>query len=81
MCLGSSCFVNGNSTLLSQVQSFLKDNNLTDSVELKGSLCQSHCKEGPSITVDGTLYVHLSELTLDTILRRHLLNSLEPSHE
>lgn len=81
MCLGSSCFANGNSTLLAQVQDFLKQNQLVETVELKGSLCQGHCKDGPAITIDGTLYVHLCAKSLASILNKHLLSSLEPSHE
>jgi len=77
LCLGSSCFANGNSELLAQIQQFLQKNGLTDSVEIKGSLCQGHCINGPTITIDGTLYLHLCSKSLDEILSKHLLSSLE----
>lgn len=81
ICLGSSCFANGNSTYLAQIQKFLQIHNLTEDVELKGSLCQGHCKDGPSIIIDGTYYGHLCAKSLEEILNNHFLNSMEPSHE
>ncbi len=77
LCLGSSCFANGNSTLLAQIQNFLNQHQLTDIVEIKGSLCQGHCIDGPTITIDGILYLHLCSKTLDEILNKHLFNPLE----
>jgi NADH:ubiquinone oxidoreductase subunit E len=77
LCLGSSCFANGNSALLTQIKDFLQKNKLTESVEIKGSLCQGHCIDGPTIIIDGTLYLHLCSKSLDEILSKHLLNPLE----
>jgi NADH:ubiquinone oxidoreductase subunit E len=74
ICLGSSCFVNGNHTLLKQVQLFIEQNHLGEYVDLKGSLCQNNCKNGPSITINDTTYTHLSEQLLSSILSKHLLN-------
>ena len=78
MCLGSSCFSNGNQVLLEQVKTFLKDHNLDDTVQLKGSLCQGRCKDGPSIVIDTESYIHVSPKSLNTILIKHLLKSGAP---
>ncbi len=73
LCLGSSCFVNGSSMILEHVKEFIAARNLNN-VELKGSLCQGHCKDGPSITVDGNLYTKLTITKLQSILESHLIS-------
>lgn len=74
LCLGSSCFVNGNSTLLETIKKFIAAQKL-ENIEIKGSLCQSRCKDGPSMTIDGKLYTKLTVPKLQTILESHLLPS------
>ena len=79
LCMGSSCFANGNVTLLEQIKQFLQDHNLLTEVELKGNLCQGNCKDGPVISIDGKLYIHLTPKSLTAILKQHLFSSQERS--
>lgn len=65
LCMGSSCFARGNSSALSEIESFLEENDLSDSVDLQGHLCLGKCNSGPHVRVNGVEY---SAITPDCII-------------
>lgn len=69
VCMGSSCFSRGNSTIVQMVQDFIAKNNLEDKVEVRGCLCEGECREGPNIRIDGKLYSHVSPGGLEDLLK------------
>jgi NADH:ubiquinone oxidoreductase subunit E len=71
ICMGSSCFSRGNSKNLALIQDYLKRNQLGADIKLVGHLCQSACKEGPNLVVNGQTYNRVDAATLTTILERH----------
>lgn len=72
LCMGSSCFARGNSTVLTEIESYLSSNNLEDRVELVGHLCLNKCNDGPHITIDGVQYSGLSADCIIDILSNAL---------
>ncbi len=60
LCMGSSCFARGNSSALSELESYLEENELDSSVELEGHLCLGKCNSGPHIKIDGVEYSAIS---------------------
>lgn len=74
LCMGSSCYVNGNASILQLIQQFLKDHGLEQSVELKGSLCQGNCKNGPSIIIDKESFTRINSTILLKILSEKILD-------
>lgn len=56
LCMGSSCFARGNSTLLAVLEDLIKKNGWQDKVALSGLRCENHCSDGPNIKIDGQLY-------------------------
>ena len=54
--MGSSCFSRGNNRNIEVVQDFLKKQCLPPSVDLRGHLCEGHCKQGPNLTINGKMY-------------------------
>ncbi|MDR1026168.1 MAG: NAD(P)H-dependent oxidoreductase subunit E, partial [Lactobacillus sp.] len=56
LCMGSSCFARGNAEYLSFLEKYIKDNNLSVTVELSGCRCENCCCDGPNIIVDGKKY-------------------------
>jgi NADH:ubiquinone oxidoreductase subunit E len=81
LCMGSSCYVNGNVPILQFVQQFLKQNNLEECVELKGSLCQGNCKNGPSMIIDGESFTHLNTTVIQKMLSKKLLQTAGKQNE
>jgi NADH:ubiquinone oxidoreductase subunit E len=75
LCMGSSCYVNGNVTMLQFIQQFLKENALEQNVELKGSLCQNNCKNGPAMVIDKESYSRLNSAMILKILTEKLLET------
>lgn len=71
ICMGSSCFSRGNSKNLGLIQEYLKANQLAAEVKLVGHLCQSACKEGPNLVVNGQNYHRVDASALATILEQH----------
>ena len=53
VCVGSSCHVKGARRVIMRFDELLKEHNLTDKVELKGSFCMERCGEGINWQIDG----------------------------
>lgn len=74
LCMGSSCYVNGNVPFLQLIQQFLKEHDLEQVVELKGSLCQGNCKNGPSLMIDKEPFTRIDSAILLKILCEKFLD-------
>ena len=72
ICMGSSCFARGNSTAVSLLKDFIQDHGLTQTVLLKGALCQGRCKEGPNTRVNGKDYPGIDGAALLDVVRAEL---------
>lgn len=56
VCIGSSCHVRGSRQVVEQLQQLIKDNNLSEKVELAGTFCMGKCQDGVCVTVDDEFY-------------------------
>ncbi|WP_026506604.1 (2Fe-2S) ferredoxin domain-containing protein [Butyrivibrio sp. MC2013] len=56
ICIGSSCHIKGSKAVVESLQQLIKDNGLENKVELSGTLCLGHCKEGVSVMVDDVFH-------------------------
>ncbi|AEE17720.1 (2Fe-2S) ferredoxin domain-containing protein [Treponema brennaborense] len=72
VCMGSSCFSRGNSANAEVIQRFLTENDLQDKVTLRGCLCESECKNGPNVRIDGKLYTNMTPESLVDLLSHEL---------
>jgi NADH-quinone oxidoreductase subunit G len=52
VCVGSSCHIKGARALITQFNALLKEHDLQDRVELKGSFCMERCGEGVNWQID-----------------------------
>lgn len=77
ICMGSSCFAHGNQQILERIQEFLTKNGKNAIVEVKGSLCQGKCKDGPSMMIDGKMHTRLTVEKALIILSEALLRGQE----
>lgn len=70
LCMGSSCFARGNRSLVDALQDEVAARGWENQVEIRGSLCQGRCAEGPTIQVDKEyLQVHCAE-NIQSILQK-----------
>ena len=51
MCVGTSCYVRGSQKLLEQILSFVKENGLDDSVDVRATFCFEQCDRGPTVRI------------------------------
>ncbi len=72
LCMGSSCFARGNSSALSELETFLEENDLSDRVELQGHLCLGKCNSGPHVMIDGVEYSAMSSDCLIDLIQEAL---------
>lgn len=72
VCMGSSCFSRGNSINADLIQQFIDKNDLSDSVQVRGCLCESQCKNGPNIRIDGKIFTGVTPEGLSDLLTHEL---------
>lgn len=56
ICIGSSCHIKGSRQVVEQLQKLIKENNLTEKIELSGTFCVGQCQQGVCVTVDDKFY-------------------------
>lgn len=72
LCMGSSCFARGNSNALMEIESFLEEHDMNDSVSLEGHLCLGKCNSGPHVKVNGVEYSAVSSDCIIDLIREAL---------
>lgn len=56
ICIGSACHLKGSREIITQLQSFVKEEHVEDKVDLNGSFCSGNCVNGVCVTVEDQLY-------------------------
>ncbi len=72
VCMGSSCFSRGSSSNAEVIQNFIQMYNLSESVEICGSLCEGSCKKGPNLTINGKTFSNITPEALFDLLHHEL---------
>ena len=72
ICMGSSCFSRGNNRNIEVLQSYIQSRTLPPTVELKGHLCQGHCKAGPNIAINGKTYHEVDPVVIIGLLNHYM---------
>ena len=72
LCMGSSSFARGNSSILTAIESFINENDLSDRIELEGHLCLGKCNTGPHVAINGKEYSALDEDCVIDLLKKEL---------
>lgn len=72
ICMGSSCFVRGNSQALKYLETYIREQDLQDRCRLKGRLCVNECSSGPVLIIDGQRYQGVHPECAVDLLKTHL---------
>ena len=51
ICIGSSCHLKGARQVVEELQRLIKENGLTDKVELAGQFCMGNCQNGVCVNI------------------------------
>lgn len=68
ICMGSSCYARGNVYNVETIQSWLRQHGLEDKVELRGTLCEGLCRQGPIVKIGDTVYKGVTPSSIAEIL-------------
>ena len=72
VCIGSSCHIKGSRQVVEELQKLVGYEKVGDRVELGGTFCMGHCKDGVCVTVNGELF-SVSPETTEEFFRREVL--------
>ena len=60
VCVGSSCHIKGARDVIMRFNEMIKEHDLEDKVELKGSFCMERCGEGFNWQIDDEMFTSSS---------------------
>ncbi len=72
ICMGSSCFSRGNKYTLKNIQNYLKEKELEDSITLRGAHCLGKCDKGPVLIVNDEEIFHVDPEKINDLLDEKL---------
>ena len=75
VCMGSSCFSRGNNVNAEIIERFVRERNLSAKIEVRGCLCDGHCKDGPNIRFNGELVQGVEPGMIRDLLEHKLVRS------
>lgn len=75
VCVGSSCHVKGARDVIECFKDLLKENNVTDKIELQGSFCMERCGEGVNWRIDDEPFTSATCEEAVAVFREKLLDA------
>ncbi len=64
ICIGTSCYLKGAYDLYKEVDQYIKEKELTHTVNLEATFCLEKCTEGPVVEIDGELFTHTDKASV-----------------
>lgn len=72
VCIGSSCHLKGSRQIVEQLQRLIEENDISDKVELTGSLCMGNCQLGVCVKIDDELF-SVNPVTVESFFQDEVL--------
>lgn len=72
VCIGSSCHIKGSRQVVEGLQNLIKENSVSDKIELGGTFCMGKCQQGVCVTVDDEFHSVTPE-TVEDFFRKEVL--------
>ncbi|MCB2289891.1 (2Fe-2S) ferredoxin domain-containing protein [Clostridium sp. CS001] len=76
VCVGSACHLKGSREVIEGLQRLIKENDISDKVELKGAFCSGRCMEAVSVSVDDKELFSLNESNVDEFFKETIMRSI-----
>ena len=81
LCVGSSCHIKGARDVIIRFNNLLKENNLEDKVELKGTFCMERCGEGINWMIEDELFTSFTVEDAVRVLKERVINTIREGSE
>ncbi len=65
ICIGSACHIKGSRIVAETLQKLIKEDGLTEKIQLGGTFCMGKCQEGVNVAIDGKEFSVTPETTVD----------------
>ena len=76
VCIGSSCHLKGSRLVVASLQKLIAENNVSDKVELGGTLCMGKCQQGVCVAIGDEIY-SVSPDTVDEFFKENVLEKVK----
>lgn len=76
VCVGSACHLKGSYEVIQGLQRLIKENDVSDMVEIKGAFCIGRCTEAVAVTVNDEEIFSLNENNIDSFFNETILRSI-----
>ncbi len=76
VCIGSSCHLKGSRYVVENIQRLIKENNLSDKVDIAGTFCMNKCQHGVCVTVDDK-FCSVSPDTVEDFFKNEVLAKVQ----
>lgn len=77
ICIGSSCHLKGSRDIVSELETLIAAQGLTEQIKLKGAFCMGKCShEGVSVKIDGEL-IYVKPEKVEEFFQTEILGRLE----
>ncbi len=72
VCMGNSCRLKGAPLVAHAFVAEIKKRGLTAQVEVNGDFCQSQCREGIIVKIDGEYFTHVRPIDVPELISHYL---------
>lgn len=80
ICVGSVCIIKGSNDIIKIFVRLIKENGLSDTVELKASFCVGNCKKGVSVKVEEEFIDGINSSNAEDKFNKYILERLKNGH-
>jgi NADH:ubiquinone oxidoreductase subunit E len=77
VCVGSSCFLRGSKTVISEMKNLISEYQLDDKVLLKGSFCHEKCTGGVTVMVGEKLFSGVCPTNIQDLFEKEILPAIK----
>ena len=77
ICVGSVCHINGSYEIAKLYERLVRENQLSDQVELKASFCLGNCRNGVSVKVEDEFIGGVNSANAEEKFRQHILERVK----
>jgi NADH:ubiquinone oxidoreductase subunit E len=76
ICIGSGCHLKGSYNVIKEMQKYIDEKELSDTIKINGSFCLGNCTKAVSVQIDGEDIVSVNENIIPEFFEKYILPKL-----
>ena len=77
VCVGSSCFIDGSNTIIRILEEKIKENNLSNVVEISACFCVNNCLNRINVSINDQIIDKISISNIEKIFNERILPTIK----